>query len=74
MNDPTIYIVCSKYPITAEALEESEIFSNLDYGKELAIKCARASHKPHTIYQLVPIYHVDVKVNYDFPITEYPQS
>lgn len=50
---------------------ESVHFSNLAWGKEEAVRRAKLDKISQTIYQLVPVYLVDVKVNYEFPILEY---
>lgn len=66
MNNPTIYVLVSE----GDEMESWSKFSNLNWGQEQARKQAEALHLVQIVYQLVPIYQVDVKVTYEFPITE----
>jgi hypothetical protein len=66
MNNPTEYILVSE----GSPIEDCSRFSNLEWGKDTARKQAEATRLAQTIYQLVPVYQVDVKVTYEFPITE----
>lgn len=44
-------------------------FSNYGWGQEEAVKRAKASGKDQVIYQLVPVYRVEVKVTHEYVIT-----
>ena len=67
MNTPQRYWLVAE----GEDIKEGIYFSNLDWGKNEAVARAKQAKLSQMIYQLVPVYGVDVKITYDFPIMDY---
>lgn len=72
MNSPTVYVTCPANEVMNSIEgERCQVFCNIDYGKDLARKNAEASGAPQVIYQLVPVYLVEVEVTYNYPVKEF---
>lgn len=67
MNTPQRYWLVAE----GEDIKEGVYFSNLDWGKNEAVARAKHSKLSQLIYQLVPVYGVEVKVTYEFPVKEH---
>jgi hypothetical protein len=71
-NDPINYILVSKHENVIDQLRIALPFSNLDWGKEQALKNVSTFHKSQIIYKLVPVWEVEVITKHEFPTKEYP--
>lgn len=70
MKTPQEYLLVTE----GEHVKDGTVFSNLDWGKEEARRSVEVSRLRQIIYKLVPVYEVDIKVTYEFPIKDYTQS
>lgn len=64
MQEPNLYVF---YPTDGGL--PSGVFSNLEWGKTEALKRAKATSKSQTIYQLVPIHSVEVKITHEYIVS-----
>lgn len=64
MNTPELYLFA---PSNGEIPDGA--FSNFSWGQEEAMKRAKASGKSQVVYQLVPVYQIEVKVTHEYLIS-----
>lgn len=60
MSNPDLYVLVNGSQVTADSI--TNVFSNLEWGKDEACKNCELLQQPQVIYKLVPVMKVKVKV------------
>lgn len=66
MDNPTQYVIIGEGDEKADWV----VLSNLEWGKEQALKTAKGLLIRQRIYKLVPVYEVDVRTVHEFPVID----